>query len=85
MLSRTTRTNEPARCAVLLPLLARLPQPLVLLEVGGPSSRRSLGPARSTRGNADHVSMNIGSAVIDPAARAASYASHGRVARIAVG
>src|SRR5439155_22337709 len=26
--------NEPARCAVLLPLLARLPQPLALLEVG---------------------------------------------------
>jgi hypothetical protein len=34
MLSRTTQTNEPARCAVLLPLLAQLPQPLALLEVG---------------------------------------------------
>jgi hypothetical protein len=34
MLSRTTQTNEPARYAVLLPLLARLPQPLALLEVG---------------------------------------------------
>lgn len=34
MLSRTTQTNEPARCAVLVPLLARLPQPLALLEVG---------------------------------------------------
>jgi hypothetical protein len=34
MLSRTTQTNEPGRCAVLLPLLARLPQPLALLEVG---------------------------------------------------
>jgi hypothetical protein len=34
MLCRTTQTNEPARCAVLLPLLARLPQPLALLEVG---------------------------------------------------
>jgi hypothetical protein len=34
MLSRTTQTNEPARCCVLLPLLARLPQPLALLEVG---------------------------------------------------
>jgi hypothetical protein len=34
MLSHTTQTNEPARCAVLLPLLARLPQPLALLEVG---------------------------------------------------
>lgn len=34
MLRRTTQTNEPARCAVLLPLLAALPQPLALLEVG---------------------------------------------------
>ena len=34
MLSRTTQTNEPARCAVLLPVLARLPQPLALIEVG---------------------------------------------------
>ena len=34
MLSRTTQTNEPARCSVLLPLFARLPQPLALLEVG---------------------------------------------------
>src|SRR5215813_2173344 len=34
MLSRTTQTNEPARCSVLLPLLARLPQPLALLEIG---------------------------------------------------
>jgi hypothetical protein len=34
MLSRTTQTNEPGRCAVLLPLLAGLPQPLALIEVG---------------------------------------------------
>lgn len=34
MLSRSTQTNEPARCAILLPLLAALPQPLALLEVG---------------------------------------------------
>lgn len=29
-----TQTNEPGRCAPLLPLLAALPQPLALLEVG---------------------------------------------------
>jgi hypothetical protein len=29
-----TQTNEPARCAALLPVLASLPQPLALLEVG---------------------------------------------------
>jgi hypothetical protein len=34
MLIHATQTNEPARCAVLLPLLARLPQPLALVEVG---------------------------------------------------
>ncbi|WP_309618011.1 DUF2332 domain-containing protein [Salinibacterium sp.] len=33
-LTRSTQTNEAARCAVLLPLLAGLPQPLALLEVG---------------------------------------------------
>jgi hypothetical protein len=31
---RSTHTNEPARCATLMPVLARLPQPLALLEVG---------------------------------------------------
>ena len=34
MLSRSTQTNEPGRCAVLLPLLAALEQPIALLEVG---------------------------------------------------
>jgi hypothetical protein len=32
--ARATQTNEPGRCAVLLPVLQRLPQPLALLEVG---------------------------------------------------
>ena len=34
MRSQSTQTNEPARCAVLLPVLARLGQPLALIEVG---------------------------------------------------
>jgi hypothetical protein len=34
IMARRTQTNEPARCATLLPLLALLPQPLALLEVG---------------------------------------------------
>lgn len=34
ILSRATQTNEAARCAVLLPFLAELPQPLALIEVG---------------------------------------------------
>jgi len=34
ILARRTQTNEPARSAVLLPALARLPQPLALIEAG---------------------------------------------------
>jgi hypothetical protein len=34
MLARRTQTNEPRRCTALLPVLAGLPQPLALLEVG---------------------------------------------------
>jgi len=34
ILKRRTQTNEPARCAVLLPVLARLRGPLALIEVG---------------------------------------------------
>jgi hypothetical protein len=34
MLAGRTQTNEPARCAVLLPALAQIPGPLALLEVG---------------------------------------------------
>jgi hypothetical protein len=34
MMTHLTQTNEPGRCATLLPLLASLPQPLALVEVG---------------------------------------------------
>lgn len=34
MLARRVQTNEVGRCATLLPVLARLPQPLAILEVG---------------------------------------------------
>lgn len=34
MLTHSTQTNEPGRCAVLLPLLAQLQGPLALIEVG---------------------------------------------------
>lgn len=34
VLARSTQTNEPGRCATLLPALGQLPQPLALLEVG---------------------------------------------------
>jgi len=34
MLTRRTQTNEPARCATLLPALASIPGPLAIIEVG---------------------------------------------------
>lgn len=34
MASKRTQTNEPRRCTAFLPVLAALPQPLALLEVG---------------------------------------------------
>ncbi len=34
ILARHTQTNDPGRCAVLAPLLASLPQPVALLEIG---------------------------------------------------
>ncbi|MGI9600698.1 MAG: DUF2332 domain-containing protein [Acidimicrobiales bacterium] len=34
MATRSTQTNEAARCASLLPILAALPQPLALIELG---------------------------------------------------
>src|SRR5882762_6636838 len=45
MRERSTQTNEPRRCATLLPVLAALPQPLALLEVG-PSAGLCLYPDR---------------------------------------
>jgi hypothetical protein len=45
--TRATQTNEPGRCALLLPVLAALPQPLALLEVGT-SAGMCLYPDRYT-------------------------------------
>lgn len=45
ILRRSTQTNEAGRCAVLLPVLARLPGPLALIEVGA-SAGLTLYPDR---------------------------------------
>ncbi len=57
MAVRSTQTNEPARCATLLPVLAQLRQPLALLEVGA-SAGLCLLP--------DRYAYDYGTALIDP-------------------
>ena len=54
MRTRATQTNEAGRCAALLPVLAALPQPLALLEVGA-SAGLCLYPDRYAYRYGDHV------------------------------
>lgn len=51
---RATQTNEAGRCATLLPVLASLPQPLALLEVGA-SAGLCLYPDRYGYRYGDHL------------------------------
>jgi len=66
MLTRATQTNEAGRCAVLLPVLAALPQPLALLEVGA-SAGLCLYPDRYSYRYGDQV-IGDGEPVLDCAA-----------------
>ncbi|MFD6682008.1 DUF2332 domain-containing protein [Micromonospora parva] len=66
MLTRATQTNEAGRCAVLLPLLAALPQPVALLEVGA-SAGLCLYPDRYGYRYGDHQ-VGSGAPVLDCAA-----------------
>ncbi|MGY0002575.1 DUF2332 domain-containing protein [Micromonospora sp. I033] len=61
--TRATQTNEPGRCAVLLPVLASLPQPLALLEVGA-SAGLCLYPDRYAYRYGEH-SLGAGEPVLD--------------------
>jgi hypothetical protein len=64
--TRATQTNEAGRCAVLLPVLAALPQPLALLEVGA-SAGLCLYPDRYAYRYGDHA-VGAGEPVLECAA-----------------
>ncbi|WP_050778046.1 DUF2332 domain-containing protein [Micromonospora sp. ATCC 39149] len=61
--TRATQTNEAGRCAALLPVLAALPQPLALLEVGA-SAGLCLYPDRYAYRYGDHR-IGAGEPVLD--------------------
>ncbi|MEU8366657.1 DUF2332 domain-containing protein [Micromonospora tulbaghiae] len=63
MRTRATQTNEAGRCAVLLPVLAALPQPLALLEVGA-SAGLCLYPDRYAYRYGDRR-VGVGEPVLD--------------------
>ncbi|MBO4164014.1 MULTISPECIES: DUF2332 domain-containing protein [Micromonospora] len=63
MLTRAVQTNEVGRCAALLPVLAALPQPLALLEVGA-SAGLCLYPDRYAYRYGDHL-LGAGDPVLD--------------------
>ncbi len=61
--SRGTQTNEVGRCAILLPVLAALPQPLALLDVGA-SAGLCLYPDRYSYRYGSHQ-IGTGDPVLD--------------------
>jgi len=67
MMKRRTQTNEPARCATLLPLLALLPQPLALLEIGASAGLCLLPDLYGYEYNQTvHISPTSGTGVVPP-------------------
>lgn len=64
MVSRQTQTNEASRCTALLPVLAALPQPLALLEVGA-SAGLCLQPDRYAYRYDDRPVLGTSSLVLE--------------------
>ena len=63
IMERATQTNEAGRCALLLPVLAAMPQPLALLEVGA-AAGLGLYPDRYSYLYGDHR-IGTGGPVLD--------------------
>ncbi|MCC5953166.1 MAG: DUF2332 domain-containing protein [Acidimicrobiia bacterium] len=61
MAERRVQTNEPARCATLLPALAQLPQPLALIEVGASAGLCLLPDHYNYRFGDVHLAATLGS------------------------
>ena len=72
--ARATQTNEAGRCAVLLPVLAALPQPLALLEVGA-SAGLCLYPDKYSYRYGEHR-IGSGAPVLDCAATGMTPPAH---------
>ncbi len=66
MMDHRTQTNEPARCATLLPALAQLPPPLALIEVGASAGLTLLPDRYSYDYSGDFGGHRV--AGLDPAA-----------------
>ena len=66
MRTRATQTNEAGRCALLLPVLAALPQPLALLDIGA-SAGLCLYPDRYSYRYGDYQ-IGAGVPILDCAA-----------------
>jgi hypothetical protein len=75
ILARRTQTNEPARCATLLPLLCALPQPLALLEVGAAAGLCLLPDRYAYDYDGHRVAPSRTSAVAPPTFRCQASAS----------
>jgi hypothetical protein len=59
MTARATQTNEPARCAALLSVLARLDGPLALIEVGAPRPGSACIPTATATSTTDGRSASV--------------------------
>lgn len=68
IMTRSTQTNEAARCAVMLPFLASLPHALALIEVGASAGLCLLPDRYSYRYSSHHLDQHEVGTRLDPPA-----------------